>query len=203
MPPACPTACTREYLRKLFLDNDLAEGRFVAARQADRAHRHPRAGLLPSAPTSDHVAPWRSTYKINLLTDAEVTYRPHHRRPQCRHRVGARPRSSQLPGDDTGRRRTTMSTPIPSSHTHRARTARGGRNGWRGSTRAPVRRSHRRWACRPPSAHRSPMLREPTCSKIKSTDLRSRHGRSLRLDHHAQEGTAVPHHRDRRVRPRQ
>jgi len=62
-----------EYLRKLFLDNDLAEG-------------HLEVGGKPVAVTDievpifvvgterDHVAPWRSTYKINLQTDTEVTY---------------------------------------------------------------------------------------------------------------------------------
>ena len=34
-----------EYLRRLFLDNDLAEGRFTVGRQAGRAERHPGADL--------------------------------------------------------------------------------------------------------------------------------------------------------------
>jgi polyhydroxyalkanoate synthase len=62
-----------EYLRRLFLDNDLAEGRFTAG-------GHPvalsdiRLPIFAVGTTQDHVAPWRSTHKIHLLTDAEVTY---------------------------------------------------------------------------------------------------------------------------------
>jgi polyhydroxyalkanoate synthase subunit PhaC len=62
-----------EYLRRLFLDNDLAEGRFTAA-------GHPvalsdiRVPIFAVGTVRDHVAPWRSTHKIHLLTDAEVTY---------------------------------------------------------------------------------------------------------------------------------
>jgi polyhydroxyalkanoate synthase len=62
-----------EYLRQLFLSNDLAEGRY-------------RIGGRPISPTdirvpafavgtiSDHVAPWRSVYKIQMLTGADVRF---------------------------------------------------------------------------------------------------------------------------------
>jgi len=62
-----------EYLRKLFLDNDLAEGRLTAA---DRlvSLGDIRAPIFAVGTEHDHVAPWRSTYKINLQTDTEVTY---------------------------------------------------------------------------------------------------------------------------------
>jgi polyhydroxyalkanoate synthase subunit PhaC len=62
-----------EYLRHLFLDNDLAEGRFTAG-------GHPvalsdiRLPIFAVGTVQDHVAPWRSTHKIHLLSDAEVTY---------------------------------------------------------------------------------------------------------------------------------
>jgi polyhydroxyalkanoate synthase len=62
-----------EYLRKLFLDNDLAEGRFVAAGKPI-ALSDIHVPVFCVGTTSDHVAPWHSTYKINLQTDAEVTY---------------------------------------------------------------------------------------------------------------------------------
>ncbi|HEY5216221.1 MAG TPA: alpha/beta fold hydrolase, partial [Pseudolabrys sp.] len=62
-----------EYLRQLFLNNDLAEGRFIAAGKPI-ALTDIRAPLFTVGTVHDHVAPWRSTYKINLLTDTEVTY---------------------------------------------------------------------------------------------------------------------------------
>jgi polyhydroxyalkanoate synthase len=62
-----------EYLRKLFLNNDLAEGRFIAggkpAALADIC-----APMFAVATDRDHVAPWRSTYKINLQVESDVTY---------------------------------------------------------------------------------------------------------------------------------
>jgi polyhydroxyalkanoate synthase len=62
-----------QYLRRLFLDNDLAEGRFEAAGKPV-ALTDVRAPIFAVGTQRDHVAPWRSTYKIHLLTDTEVTY---------------------------------------------------------------------------------------------------------------------------------
>lgn len=62
-----------EYLRKLFLNNELAEGRFEAGGQpvalVDIA-----APIFAVGTERDHVAPWRSTYKIHLQVKTEVTY---------------------------------------------------------------------------------------------------------------------------------
>ena len=62
-----------EYLRHLFLDNDLAEGRLIVA-DKPIALTDIRAPVFMVGTVRDHVAPWRSTYKINLLTDTDVTY---------------------------------------------------------------------------------------------------------------------------------
>ena len=62
-----------EYLRRLFLDNDLAEGRLHADGRAVALHDI-RVPIFAVGAQRDHVAPWRSTHKIHLLTDAEVTY---------------------------------------------------------------------------------------------------------------------------------
>jgi polyhydroxyalkanoate synthase len=62
-----------EYLRKLFLDNDLAEGRYEAGgRPISLADV--RAAIFAVGTERDHVAPWRSTYKIFLQVESDVTY---------------------------------------------------------------------------------------------------------------------------------
>jgi poly[(R)-3-hydroxyalkanoate] polymerase subunit PhaC len=62
-----------EYLRKLFLDNDLAEGRYTAGGEPV-ALTDIRVPVFAVGTERDHVAPWRSTYKINLQTEGDVTY---------------------------------------------------------------------------------------------------------------------------------
>ncbi len=62
-----------EYLRRLFLQNDLAEGRFTAGGRPV-ALKDLRVPLFAVGTERDHVAPWRSVYKFHLLTDTEVTF---------------------------------------------------------------------------------------------------------------------------------
>jgi polyhydroxyalkanoate synthase len=62
-----------EYLRRFFLRNDLAEGRFEAAGKAVSL-RDIHVPIFAVSTITDHVAPWRSVYKIQMLTDADVTF---------------------------------------------------------------------------------------------------------------------------------
>ncbi len=62
-----------EYLRQLFLNNDLAEGRYEVGDRAVSL-RDIRVPNFAVGTVSDHVAPWRSVYKIQMLTDADVTF---------------------------------------------------------------------------------------------------------------------------------
>jgi len=62
-----------EYLRSLFLDNDLAEGRFKAGGRPI-ALKDLKTPLFAVGTERDHVAPWQSVYKFHLLTDTEITF---------------------------------------------------------------------------------------------------------------------------------
>jgi len=62
-----------EYLRHFFLDNDLAGGRYeVGGRPVSL--RDIRIPIFAVSTVTDHVAPWHSVYKIQMLADADVTF---------------------------------------------------------------------------------------------------------------------------------
>lgn len=62
-----------EYLRQLFLHNDLAEGRYLAGGKVISLGDI-RTPIFAIGTVTDHVAPWRSVFKIHRLTDTEVTF---------------------------------------------------------------------------------------------------------------------------------
>ncbi len=62
-----------EYLRGLYRDNDLAQGRYLVDGKPV-ALRDIRVPVFSLGLQRDTVAPWRSVFKIHLLTRSEVTF---------------------------------------------------------------------------------------------------------------------------------
>ena len=68
-----PARMHSEYLRRLYLHNDLGQGRY-------EVHGRPvlledvRVPMFVVATDRDHVSPWRSVYKIHRLTHCEITF---------------------------------------------------------------------------------------------------------------------------------
>ncbi len=68
-----PARMHSEYLSHFFLNNDLAEGRFiVGGRPISLNDIHLPAFVVGTE--TDHIAPWRSVYKLHLLSPAEITF---------------------------------------------------------------------------------------------------------------------------------
>ncbi|QAU38391.1 PHA/PHB synthase family protein [Bradyrhizobium guangdongense] len=62
-----------EYLRKLFLNNDLAEGRYrVGGGNISLSDIH--IPMFVVGTLTDHVAPWRSVHKLHYQVDADLTF---------------------------------------------------------------------------------------------------------------------------------
>jgi polyhydroxyalkanoate synthase len=62
-----------EYLHGLFLRNDLAAGRFLADGRPVSL-RDIRVPMFVVSTERDHVAPWRSVYKVHSLVPAEICF---------------------------------------------------------------------------------------------------------------------------------
>jgi polyhydroxyalkanoate synthase len=62
-----------EYLRRLYLQDDLAEGRYRVGGKPI-ALTDIRVPVFCVGTANDHVAPWRSVYKLHLLTESEITF---------------------------------------------------------------------------------------------------------------------------------
>jgi polyhydroxyalkanoate synthase len=68
-----PCRMHSEYLRKLFLKNSLASARYIVdGRPVALTDIH--IPVFAVGTLTDHVAPWRSVYKIIPLSDTEVTF---------------------------------------------------------------------------------------------------------------------------------
>lgn len=99
-----------EYLQRLYLENQLASGRFLVGDRAVML-QNIRAPIFAVGTERDHVAPWHSVYKIHQLTETEVTFvltsgghnagivsEPGH--PQRRYRIGTHALADCLPTAD-------------------------------------------------------------------------------------------------------
>ncbi|WP_084629151.1 PHA/PHB synthase family protein [Neptunomonas japonica] len=60
-----------QYLRKLFLNNELASGQYLV-KNKPIAIRDIHVPIFSVGTEKDHVAPWRSVYKLHLQSDSEA-----------------------------------------------------------------------------------------------------------------------------------
>ena len=150
-----------DYLRHLFLNNDLAEGRYQVEGKPI-ALSDLRKPMFVVGTLRDHVAPWKSVHKIHFLAEADITYVL----ANGGHNAGivAAPDEAEHSYQVlTKRRLIRTSAPNNGSSWRRPTRDHGGASGYGFSPRIParpLRRLHlkRRARCR--------MLPGPTCCSI-------------------------------------
>lgn len=105
-----PAKMHSQYLRRLFLNNDLSNGRYpVKGRPVSLGGI--TLPVFSVGTVTDHVAPWRSVYKLHYLSPAEITFvltngghnagivsAPGH--PRRQYQVGIRPQGGEYLAPD-------------------------------------------------------------------------------------------------------
>jgi polyhydroxyalkanoate synthase len=156
-----PYRMDSEYLHRLFLNNDLAAGRYTVDGHP-LAIQNLRAPIFAVGTERDHVAPWKSVYKIHYLADTELSF--------CLTSGGHNAGIVTSPATRTAtiawpRARLTPQCSVPRSgcRTPRRWRARGGRRGSSGWLRSQARSAWRRrpWGC--PARRRCATRPAATC----------------------------------------